>query len=623
MERSVRVEGLDMEASAEDIRDFFARLHTTVGRVYILGGPQHEALIEFASGNDAQRAVHYSGRFLKGSKTSPDERRDPRTAPPPVADDVIQTSDKPGDPRTAPARSPTISSPPDHTEVLQTSDKPRDPKLYSHNAPNGSLQTFYKSNDPRTPPIVNAGPQMCDKPCDPRTTVASGYPQTCEESHEPRISSPIVPSDFLQTADKTPTPEVYKPFVPSLCPLRCDKPLYTAFSGPVESIQTSDESQARDPLRNAFLLGVCTVLESLQSYQSEQREVLPDLDRQEDSSAITPKTQVSMPGYVRLFGLPASTTKEDICSFFKGLKVEEVVVNMKLEHRHVCLVKFSRKQESVDALQFNNKYMGPICVEVRKATEMMWNLAIEECENAHAEKCERNSLTDLANRKHKLRSEDKCNPTKKPRLTGPSKEYIVKVCNLPLATTKTDLRRLFKCHEIARSKIQHLLDKNCNRTDTAFLIFNQKADYEYALTHDGLLVGSGHIEVSAISRGEMKEMQREKHWPKNTWKRTTHTGSEMLGKKLNPDTKTCLLVQNMPECMKESLIKKLAYKVATDDITILSDDGKASCTAMVQFKSLKLVSMACKLSQELLGESAIIKLITTTQMNNFANEGLH
>ncbi|XP_061675182.1 RNA binding motif protein 12Ba [Syngnathoides biaculeatus] len=670
MERSVRVEGLDMEASTEDIRDFFARSRTAVGRVYILGGPRREALIEFASGNDARRALRYSGRFLKGSKVilhkssisevkrkltyfwnkkkkrslseplpheevlpqmSTDDCRTvsvrfPTISPLSVANEFIQTSDKPRDPRTASARSPTILSPPSHTEVFQTTDKPHDPRTASAYSPvilsppdHAEVQTFDK---PHAPKLYlhnnhNESLQTFDKPCDPRTRpVPSGCPPMCDKSHEPKILSPPVPSDFLQTADEIPTDKVYHPFAPSLSSLKCDNPLkYKDFSTPVEGSQNSGPSEMPDPLQNAFLLGVRTVLESLQTYQSEQWEVLPDLDRQEDSSAITPKPELSMPGYVRLFGLPLSTTKEDICSFFKGLNVGEVV-NMKLEHRCVCLVKFARKQDADDALQFNSKYMGPICVEIRNATEKLWNLAIKESEKAQMEDCERNSLTDSGKRK-RLVPEDNCNHSKKPRFISEREEYIVQVCNLPLTTTKTDLRRYLECHKLPRSRVQHLLDKESNRTDTAFLIFNQKADYEHAMTRDGLLVGSGHIKVSIISRDEMVKKRREIQWPRKSFKRRTHTGSEIPGKKLAP--KTCLLVQNMSECMKDSLMKKLShkYKVTAEDISILSDNG--SCTAMVQFKSLKHVSMARKLSQELLGENAITKFITPTEMQNFAN----
>ncbi|XP_019747677.1 RNA binding motif protein 12Ba [Hippocampus comes] len=643
MAHVVKLKGLDVNASAEDIRDFFPRLHIPVRGVWIwiLGGPNHEAFIAFKSQKEARRAVRHSGRTLKGSKVmirlscvaelekklqyyEKKKKHSHRVSRPRVEERseepqvVHPSTSPPRDPRIASASSPTILPPTVQNGDLQTFDKPHDCKIYS-NIPTGGQQNFEKPCDPRIAPIVNGCPQIHDRQCDPRTIpVPSGCPQVCDELHEHRISSQIVPSDFLQMSDKSKSPQKYKPVVPSQGPLTCGEPLNcTTFSPPGDCVQNADHPETSDPLHKAFLLGVRTALESFQSYPIEQQEVLP-----EHLHAIMPETQTSGPGYVRLFGLPASTTKEDISLFFKGLKVAEVVVNMKLEHHHVCLVKFDDKQDSIRAEQFNNQYMGPICVEVRKATEKMWKLGLEECESG-CHNDARNSLRDTANRKQKFRLEENHNSVKKGRLFPACKEYIVKVCNLPLLTTKTELREVFDCHEMEKSKIQHLLDKNGDRTDTAFLIFHRMTDCEHAMSRDGWLLGSGHIQVSIINRDEMMDMKRKNDWPLNLSKRKSHARSEMMEKNLGADANTCLLVQNMSEYMKETLMLKFSqkYNITTDDIITLND-GKASCTAMVQLKSFKLVSMAHKLAQDLLGENAIIKRITATQMNIFANEGL-
>ncbi|XP_077431771.1 RNA binding motif protein 12Ba [Vanacampus margaritifer] len=627
----VRLKGLDPKASAEDIRGFFPGLRIPKCGVCILGGPQHEAFVAFESESEAQSAVGFSGHFLKGRKVtirlssisetehklqyfwkkqhSPSEsqpRGEKGALEPPVVNPQLSP---PRDPRTVSASSSTNSPPPVPSGDLRTFDKPRGRKMDS---PSDPRQTCEKPRDPRTTAMLSGCPQMRNKPCYPRTIAApSGSPQIRDKLPELNISSSIVSSDFLQTSDKSHCPPKYKPLVPGLCSPTCDKPLnYTTFSTPDQRLQNSDQSQTSDPLKNAFLLGVCTVLESLQSYQSEQREILPERNRQEGSSTIMPETRTPLPGYVRLFGLPGSTTKADISSFFEVLMVDEVIINMKLEHHHVCLVKFVSEQDAVDALQFNNRYLGPVCVEVRKGTEMMWNLALQECENACRVTGVRNSPTDTANRKHELTSEQKCSPAKKARLHSPGKEYIVKVCHLPVTTTKTIIKKVFGCHDIESSKIQHLLDKNRERTDTAFLIFNRKTDYEHAMSRNGWRVGSCAIKVSGISSDEMMEMVR-----------SCNSRSEELIAR----TKTCLVVENMPEHMKESLIQKLShkYKVATEDVVVLSDDGKASCTVMVPFKSLKFVTMAHELSQDLLGENAIITRINHNEMNTLANEGLH
>uniref|UniRef100_A0A3Q2XFD7 RNA binding motif protein 12Ba n=1 Tax=Hippocampus comes TaxID=109280 RepID=A0A3Q2XFD7_HIPCM len=479
MAHVVKLKGLDVNASAEDIRDFFPRLHIPVRGVWIwiLGGPNHEAFIAFKSQKEARRAVRHSGRTLKGSKV------------------MIR-----------------LSCVAELEKKLQYYEKK---KKHSHRV---------------------SRPRVEERSEEPQVVHPSTSPP-----RDPRIASASSPTILPPT------------------PLNC-----TTFSPPGDCVQNADHPETSDPLH-------------------KQQEVLP-----EHLHAIMPETQTSGPGYVRLFGLPASTTKEDISLFFKGLKVAEVVVNMKLEHHHVCLVKFDDKQDSIRAEQFNNQYMGPICVEVRKATEKMWKLGLEECESG-CHNDARNSLRDTANRKQKFRLEENHNSVKKGRLFPACKEYIVKVCNLPLLTTKTELREVFDCHEMEKSKIQHLLDKNGDRTDTAFLIFHRMTDCEHAMSRDGWLLGSGHIQVSIINRDEMMDMKRKNDWPLNLSKRKSHARSEMMEKNLGADANTCLLVQNMSEYMKETLMLKFSqkYNITTDDIITLND-GKASCTAMVQLKSFKL-----------------------------------
>ncbi|KAM9852107.1 RNA binding motif protein 12Ba [Aulostomus maculatus] len=154
---------------------------------------------------------------------------------------------------------------------------------------------------------------------------------------------------------------------------------------PTDTARPCDPRTAKPPnapsvdTNTAFILGMCTVLQSLQSHHQTENNVYVPKGFQQDGSTLV-STKVT-PGYVRLFGLPASTTKADICQFFSGLKVQEVIVNVKLGVNHCCLVKFADQQAEHDALLFNQQCLGPICVEVRGATERMWISALQECEN--------------------------------------------------------------------------------------------------------------------------------------------------------------------------------------------------------------------------------------------------
>ncbi|KAM6967483.1 RNA binding motif protein 12Ba [Aplochiton taeniatus] len=255
----------------------------------------------------------------------------------------------------------------------------------------------------------------------------------------------------------------------------------------------------------------------------------------------------SKPGYVRLYGLSTSVTKQDICNFFKGLQVEEVIVNVKLGHGRCCLVKFADIKNANDALRFDHLGLGSSHVDVRGASEKMWMSAVRECadtSNKHQEvlyipsesqyRTQRRPSSDswgdtTLHKSHTATythgsQEEVCTkrPIEDPSLTQSPKrsrsdskstpdlqaavEYCIMVKNLSPGITKTEIKELFRCQNIQNNKILHLLDIERMRTDTAFVIFNQSEDYVYAMSLNGYHVGSKAIAVSTVTRDEMQGM---------------------------------------------------------------------------------------------------------------------
>ncbi|KAM9404645.1 RNA binding motif protein 12Ba [Salvelinus alpinus] len=267
------------------------------------------------------------------------------------------------------------------------------------------------------------------------------------------------------------------------------------------------------------------------------------------------------PGYVRLFGLPETVTSQEICHFFKGLLVQDVIANVKLGVRQGCLVKFGHAQDACDALSFNHQQLGRISVEVRRASEEMWSYAIQQCQNPsydplenplywpttqrdrtsynpqeipsytiqrdgpsleskemqHQERARssyrthRQSLYEPNRETHrtwaKRHSEDRSRSAKRPgTCESPSMEYCIMAKNLSKTITKNEIKELFGCPNIANSKILHLLYKDSERTDTTFVIFDQTEDYVYALNLNGCHVGSQAIDVSSVTKEKMQAM---------------------------------------------------------------------------------------------------------------------
>ncbi|XP_077951198.1 RNA binding motif protein 12Ba [Gasterosteus aculeatus] len=539
----LRLEGLDAKAGTEDIRTFFAGLHIPDGGVYIVGGSLSEAFIAFTVYRDAQLAMRYTEKFLKGSKVTLH-----------------------------------ISSMAELEQRLKSSLKRKKPS---------PVQPAVKS-----PPL---------------TTDANVLPLNAH---------PLQP-----TAN-------------SLLPLNLDianLPLLKAHS--IDS-------------NTAFLLGICTALQGLHSTPvSESSAAAPRGDFPKADGTVTcdemkqKPTPDSSPGYVRLFGLPGATTKDDICQFFKGLTVQEAIVNVELGRSHVCLAKFANAQDACNALLFNQHSLGPICVEVRGATEKMWTSAMQECQSAlevggatpkqSPPVTRRPETTSAPELKRRAVDQLPSKSPKKPKST-PTMEYVVMVTNLPEIMTKTEIKELFGCPNIAHKNVQHLLDKEGNRTDIAFLIFNRTEDYEYAINLNGCHVSSNAIQVSSIGKKTMWEMVAKTRPRKqnNTGSKNEPNGAsgsnlweEPAEKQItDPAAKTCLLVRNMPADVKKRHIQRLFgdYKVREENIISLRDrDGNSIGEAVVQFQSQKFAALAQKLhGQNFLGTKVLLTLINGTQVEN-------
>lgn len=397
----------------------------------------------------------------------------------------------------------------------------------------------------------------------------------------------------------------------------------------------------------AFLLGICTVLQGLQSSQTTTPGVDFYTSKRTLPEEVVETPEETKPGYVRLFGMPESTTKEDICRFFKGLIVQEAIVNVKLGPSRGCLVMFAKMRDAFEALRFNKQLLGSSCVEVRGADEKLWLSSLEECKNAfealvrndprqHAkESANDDSVLQL---KRKTAKQFPLKPSKRHKIDAlsntlipPSKDYIVMVSNLPCTMTKTEIKELFQCSNLSHRNVLHLLDKNGSRTDKAFLMFDSVEDFDYAMNLSGCHVGSDAIEVSSITRTDMNEMlskDRPKYRrPGLTDPRTCSrrefdlaTPEELPNKNLDEAVQMCLFVRNMPADVQKSQIKSLFYqfKVRTGDITLLHDsEGNGIGEAVIKFRSEKLASLAQRIhGDDFLGTNVLITRISTTQMND-------
>lgn len=559
----LRLQGLDVKASTEDIRTFFKCLHIPDGGVYIVGGNLREAFIAFTTEKDAQLAMRYSGKALKGSKVTLH-----------------------------------ISSMDELEHKLKSLLRKKKPSPTQH-----TINRSQPSPKANLQPL-NAGPP---------------------------------PSDLSNTSALVRDPRSVK-----LSPLHPN----TSHRQPSNALESG----------TAFLLGVCTFPQGLQSHQREKNDSLPRVDLIKAFNKTVPnevraseETLTQKSGYARLFGLPASATKEEICHFFSGLKVQEAIVNVKLGLGHCCLVKFASEQEACEAFLFNQQSLGPHCVEVCGATEMMWTSALQECEPmldaGERRKPKKSPLRETLNHKQKptalqiKRQFANWLPPKSSKKLRPfgdysdatavssNIEYTVMVSGLPKSITKTQIKELLGCPNIGYKNVLHLFDKEGNKTDTAFAIFNNKEDYDYAMNLTGCHVGSNAIDISSISKVMMRDMMAKTHLrirdpdeKKPNQKILPVETLEDPSVNTDPAAQTWLFVRNMPADVQKSQIKSLLckHKLKYSSIILLLDSNCRSIgEAVVEFKSEKLAALALKLNgQDFLGSKLLLSCINIQQMKN-------
>ncbi|XP_072316773.1 RNA binding motif protein 12Ba [Eucyclogobius newberryi] len=379
--------------------------------------------------------------------------------------------------------------------------------------------------------------------------------------------------------------------------------------------------------KNKIRLGICTLLQGLPSSQ---------IPVPRESPAEPPAPNPANPGFIRLFGLPCTATKQDICHFFQGLNVKEVLLNVSLGVSCGCLVQFDSIQEATAALSFNQSLLGTANVEVRTATLKMWRNALQEHEDGAHGTLQQSPLKDTMNyskvsewprKTHNTGSIQKTLKKLNCQTTNSSDtvEYIVMVSHLPVNIVKTEIKELFGCPNIAHKNVLHLLNSEGNKTDRVFVKFDKQEDYDYAINLSGCHVGSKAIEVSPITKEEMNKIMKSQGKPPkhNTQTKTPHQYGKMDSKdeqSHEANTRRCLYIRNMPADVRRSQIKGLftENKLKEEDITLLHDsDGMCIGEAVVQFQSETNVALALMHhGREFLGSKILLTPINVKQMEN-------
>ncbi|KAL4617059.1 RNA-binding protein 12B-like [Arapaima gigas] len=384
----------------------------------------------------------------------------------------------------------------------------------------------------------------------------------------------------------------------------------------IEPLKTGRKRKHPDPpdAAVALLLSLVSAVNTLQKKNVVSPKHPPSLENCGKSFSVSGSTnavpaapqEATFPApclntrYLSLHGLPRSITKREICSFFEGLEVKEVIVNIKSDQGYICLVKFARERDASEGLKYDGRNMGPFCVEVSEATEEAWFSAVDVCRKssvAHAVRSRSGSP-----KKH---SSDCAS-------TSSEQCHCIMVQNLPRRTIKTEIKQLFGCGDIPNDQVLHLLDKEGNRTDTAFIIFDRKEDFASAIKLDGCSFFSRTLSVSPVAKEKMLAMTRRRTAPLVRGFNSYRADSQR--------EETYLYMRNLPSDIRKIEIKDFFRKfgIADERITLLRDErGTFIGEAIVRFPSQHAAKIAERRSGRcFLGVRVLLSCINLQQVED-------
>ncbi|XP_036395472.1 RNA binding motif protein 12Ba [Megalops cyprinoides] len=383
----------------------------------------------------------------------------------------------------------------------------------------------------------------------------------------------------------------------------------------------------------AFLLGLVSAIRELHAEQEGSKAISPANSVQKTSDYIAiPMEQQKQRAtssqnsrYLRLHGLPKSVTKHEVRQFFRGLEVQDVIVDVRIGGHYGTLVKFTREQDALKGLKYDGQNMAFNCVKVREASEDIWLSAVEECRKSLNGR-QRNVSPGLKRMRPEDRSRSRSPKRHLPHSLSPSNDLCVMLQNIPPKTTKTQIKELFGCSYLPSNRVLHLLDEVGHRTSTAFIEFDQVDDYYSAMKLNGCKFGSRFINVSGITKEKMRAMIRASKYvpPIDIEGAINEQPSYEKTRERSYSSQTYIYVRNLPADVRKVEVKDFFCKfpVSQDHITLLCDrQGMGIGEALVRFASEDIAKMAESLhGQNFLGTRVLLTRITRQQMEDLLHK---
>lgn len=326
--------------------------------------------------------------------------------------------------------------------------------------------------------------------------------------------------------------------------------------------------------------------------------------------------------FLFLKGLPFSVTEKEICDFFGGLVVDEVVLvkNRQGLNNGTGFVKFATREDAMEGLKRDREYIGARYIEISTTTLNDWHRVTGRMPTAvigGSFQRGRSPIPDQRDPQHRARSRS---PVAQRHIAPSEGEYCVLLENLSFAVEKEHIKRLFHNAKLGDDQILHLIDSDGKQKRSALVLFKSLRDYCEALAHEKRQFFNRLVHTRPVSRENMIALLK----PQGTTVRPSgnserfREGPASYSSEPYDSEKICVFVRNLPfDVRKVEIIDFfLGFNITEDNVCVLQDrEGAGVGQAMVVFGSETEALRALILDgRRFLGSKVILKCITRSEM---------